>query len=57
MNPYIFGINKSEECFKYIYITTPTSVFVSGPKEDKNGTLAKQTLGVTDLIYGLYTQL
>ena len=33
-------------------MTTSTSVFVSGPKEDKNGTLAKQTLGATDLIYG-----
>ena len=33
-------------------MTTPTSVFMSGQKEDKNGTLAKQTLGVTDLIYG-----
>ena len=32
-------------------MTTPTSVFVSGPKEDKNVTLAKQNLGVTDLIY------
>ena len=38
-------------------MTTSTSVFVSGPKEDKNGTLAKQTHGATDLIYGLYTQL
>ena len=38
-------------------MTTPTSVFMSGPKEAKNGTLAKQTLEVTDLIYGTYTQL
>ena len=36
---------------------TPTSVFVSGSKEAKNGTLAKQTLGAADLIYGMYTQL
>ena len=32
-------------------MTTPTSVFMSGPIEDKNGTFAKQTLGATDLIY------
>ena len=38
-------------------MTTPTSFFMSGPKEDKKGILAKQTLGATDLIYGLYTQL
>ena len=38
-------------------MTTPTYVFMSGPKEDKNSTLAKPTLGATDLIYGLYTQL
>ena len=37
-------------------MTTPTSVFMSGPKEAKNGTWAKQTLGATDLIYGMYTQ-
>ena len=43
--------------FKYIYMTTPTSVFMSGPKEAKNGTLAKQTLGAADLIYNMYTQL
>ena len=41
----------------YIYMITPTFVFMSGPKEEKNGTLAKQTLGATDLIHGLYTQL
>ena len=38
-------------------MTTPTSVFISGLNEAKNGTLAKQTLGVTDLIYGMYIQL
>ena len=38
-------------------MTTPISVFMSGPKEAKNGTLAKQTLGATDIIYGMYTQL
>ena len=38
-------------------MTTPTSVFMSDPKEAKNGTLAKQTLGATDLIYGMYIQL
>ena len=38
-------------------MTTPTFVFVSGPKKAKNGTLAKQTLGATDLIYGMYTEL
>ena len=37
--------------FKYIYMTTPTSVFMTGPKEAKNGTLA------ADLIYDMYTQL
>ena len=37
-------------------MTTPFFC-VSGPKEAKNGTLAKQTLGATDLIYGMYTQL
>ena len=38
-------------------MTTTISAFVSGPKEAKNGTFAKQTLGVTDLIYDMYTQL
>ena len=38
-------------------MTTATSVFVSCPKEAKNGTLDKQTLGATDLIFGMYTQL
>ena len=38
-------------------MTTSTSVFMSGPKEAKNGTLAKQTLGATDSIYGMYAQL
>ena len=38
-------------------MTTTTSAFVSGPKEAKNGTFTKQTLGVTNLIYGMYTQL
>ena len=38
-------------------MTTPTSVFLSGPKEAKNDTLAKQTLQATDLIYGMCTQL
>ena len=73
MNPHIFRINIIEECFfKYIYMTTPTSIFMSGPKGAKNGTLAKlmsgpkgakngtlakQTLGVTDSIYSVYIQL
>ena len=30
-------------------MTTPISVFMSGPKNAKNGTLAIQTLRVTDL--------
>ena len=38
-------------------MTTPTTVFMSGPKEAKSGTLAKQTLGAIDLIFGMYTQL
>ena len=38
-------------------MTTTTSAFVSGPKEAKNGTFAKQNLGATDLIYGMYKQL
>ena len=38
-------------------MTTPTSVFMSGLKKAKNVILAKQTLGATDLIYGMYTQL
>ena len=40
-----------------MYITTPTSVFMSGPKKAKNGTLTRQTLGATDLIYGMHAQL
>ena len=38
-------------------MTTSTSVFMSSPKEAQNDTLAKQTLGATDLIYGMYAQL
>ena len=38
-------------------MTTPTSFFVSGPKEAKNGILAKQALKATDLIHGMCTQL
>ena len=38
-------------------MTTFTSIFMSCPKEVKNGTLAKQTLGAIDLVYGMYTQL
>ena len=38
-------------------MTISTSVFIYGPKEAKNGTLAKQTLAATDLIYGMSTQL
>ena len=35
-------------------MTTPFSVFMSGPKKAKNGTLA---LGATDLIHAMHTQL
>ena len=40
-----------------IYSTTPLPVFCVRPKKDKNGTLAKQTLGTTDLILGMHIQL
>ena len=58
MNPYIFGINIIWECFKYIYMTTAISFFLcQAKKKAKNGTLARQALGATDLIYGMHTQL
>ena len=38
-------------------MTTPISVFMSGPKKAKNGTLARQTLGATDLKHGMHTQI
>ena len=57
MNPYIFGINIIGECFEYMYMTTPISVFMSGLKKAENGTLAIQTLRATDLIHGMHTQV
>ena len=33
MNPYIFGINIVWGVFKYMNMTTLTSVFMSGPKK------------------------
>ena len=38
-------------------MTTPIFIFMSGPKEVKIGTLAKQILGAINLIYGMYTQV
>ena len=38
-------------------MTTPISVIMPGPKKAKNGTLTRQTLGATDLIHGMHTQL
>ena len=40
-----------------MYITTPISVSKSGPKKAKNCTLAIQTLGATDLMHSIYTQI
>ena len=38
-------------------MTTPISVFMSGPKKAKHGTLARQTFYGTDLKHGIHTQL
>ena len=57
MNPYIFGINIILGMFLVHYMTTPIFVFMSGPKKDKNGALARQTLGVTYLKHGTHTQI
>ena len=39
-------------------MTTPISVFMPGPKKKaKNGTLAIQTLGLTDLKHGMQAQI
>ena len=38
-------------------MVTPISVFMSGQKKAKNGTLARQILGETELIHGIHTQL
>ena len=38
-------------------MTTPICVFISGPKKDKPGTLARQILGVTDLKHRMLTRL
>ena len=53
MNPYIFGIN----IICGMYMSTPISVFMSIPKKAKNGSLTRQTLGATHLIYGMHIQL
>ena len=45
------------ECFKKVNKATPLPVFMSGTKKRKNGTLAKQTLGVTDIKLNMHTQL
>ena len=60
MNPHIFRINRIwKKYFKcmYMIIITHISVFMSGQKMAKNGTLARQTLRTTDLIHGMHTQL
>ena len=57
MNPYTFGINIIWGMFKYMYMTTPISVLCQTHKMAKNGTLTRQILGVTDLKYGMHTQL
>ena len=38
MNPYILGMNIIWGMFKYIYMTTPISVFMLGTKKAKNDT-------------------
>ena len=38
-------------------MTTPISVFMSGPKKAKNGTFARQIFGSTDLKHGMHKQL
>ena len=38
-------------------MTTPILFSCQAQKKSKIGTLAKQTFGATDLIYGMYTQL
>ena len=44
--------------FKKVYKVTPLFMLISGPPEKaKNGTLAKQTFGVTDVNLDVYTQL
>ena len=57
MNTYIFGINIIWRSFKYIYMITTISMFMSGPNKAKNGSLVIQTLGETDLKHGMFTQI
>ena len=46
------------ESIYYIYMTTPISFFfISDSNKAKNGTLARQSFGVTGLIHGMHTQL
>ena len=39
-----------------MYTTTPISMFMSGPKNAKNGILTLQTFGATDLKQGMHAQ-
>ena len=57
MDPYIFGISVARGTFHDVYKTTPLPVFVSGPKKDKNGTLARQILIATDPNLDIHTLL
>ena len=53
LNPYIFEISFTWECFKYIYMVTPFPMFTSY----KNGAFAGQTLGASCIKLGMHTQL
>ena len=58
MNPYIFGIDIICEMFLvHEYDHTHYCLYVRLKKKAKNGILTRQTLGGTDLIYGMHTQL
>ena len=47
MNSIYLELELSGESFKYMYIDTPFSIFMSGQKKAKNSTLARHTLGAT----------
>ena len=57
MKPYIFFLNIMWGMFQLHVYDHTISVFMSGPKKAKNGTLARQTLGTTHLIHGVHTRL
>ena len=43
--------------YTYMYTTTPISVFMSYQKKGQKYTLARQTLGVTDVKHGMHAQV